>query len=220
MPKVYFVSGLGADERVFQFLDLPHVEPIYVKWLTPFEKETISHYAGRLISTQIDKDQDVYLVGISFGGIICQEIAKQIACKKVIIISSVKSAKEMGNQYKVLKCLRVDRVLPAKLLKDSNLRTAAYYFSTESEAETTFVKRIIEDTDEVFLKWAIDKIMTWDNHNEVPHLIHIHGSHDKIFPLKDIKGNVKKISGGHFMIVNKADIVSALLNQELDFHSI
>ena len=34
------------------------------------------------------------LIGVSFGGIIVQEMSRIISCKKVVIISSVKSYKE------------------------------------------------------------------------------------------------------------------------------
>lgn len=45
--KIYAVSGLGADERVFQFLNIDyHLIPIL--WVDPFPKESIEGYAERL----------------------------------------------------------------------------------------------------------------------------------------------------------------------------
>jgi hypothetical protein len=41
MQKVYFISGLGADERIFQYLNLEGIEPVFIQWLEPFSKEKI-----------------------------------------------------------------------------------------------------------------------------------------------------------------------------------
>jgi hypothetical protein len=55
--NVYFISGLGADKRVFQNLNIdPKFNVINIEWIDPKRKETIEDYAGRLIS-QIDTDE-------------------------------------------------------------------------------------------------------------------------------------------------------------------
>ena len=48
MKNIYFFSGLGADERVFQYVDLSFCNPIFIKWNLPFENESIENYALRL----------------------------------------------------------------------------------------------------------------------------------------------------------------------------
>ncbi len=45
---VYFISGLGADERVFQFLDLSEIEHQFIKWNEPRKNESISNYCLEL----------------------------------------------------------------------------------------------------------------------------------------------------------------------------
>jgi len=42
---IYFISGLGADERVFQFLDLSDIKKVFIKWITPQINEELSAYA-------------------------------------------------------------------------------------------------------------------------------------------------------------------------------
>jgi hypothetical protein len=41
MQKVYFISGLGADRRVFSNLELPNVEVIHIDWVKPSEEDTV-----------------------------------------------------------------------------------------------------------------------------------------------------------------------------------
>ena len=48
MKKVYFISGLGADKRIFSFLDLSFCEPVFIDWITPLKNESLESYALRL----------------------------------------------------------------------------------------------------------------------------------------------------------------------------
>ena len=66
MKHLFLFSGLGADHRVFQFLDLSGFKVTYIKWLEPLARETMQQYAARL-TAQIDVERPV-LVGLSFGG--------------------------------------------------------------------------------------------------------------------------------------------------------
>lgn len=212
--KVYFISGLGADERVFQFLDLPGIEKIYIKWIDPQDQESLASYSKRLI-TQIELTEDVILLGISFGGIIAQEIAKIIPCKKVLIVSSIKSPQEFSWQLSLVSSCRIYKLFPAKILKWSNLLTADYYFSTTSKKESQLLHQIIKETDNRFMLWAIDRLMTWKNTNPQKNIIHIHGTSDRIFPISPIKSDIKVQGGGHFMMVNKSVELSKIIMENI-----
>lgn len=39
--KIYFLSGLSADESVFIGMDLPSAERVYLNWMEPLPKESI-----------------------------------------------------------------------------------------------------------------------------------------------------------------------------------
>ncbi len=80
MQNVYFISGLGADKRAFQFLNLRFCNPVFVEWIKPEHEESISDYAARL-KDQIRDDHPV-IVGLSFGGMIAVEYAKKFPVKK------------------------------------------------------------------------------------------------------------------------------------------
>jgi pimeloyl-ACP methyl ester carboxylesterase len=216
MPhKIHFISGLGADERVFQFLDLPGYERVYIQWLTPEKNEPLHDYANRLIKHYGLTDGAI-LIGVSFGGIICQEIAKLISCKKVIIISSIKSKNEMDWLLKLVRFTKIYRLVPSSFIKWSNKLTADYYFSVTSSEESKLLRKIISDTNRSFMKWAISQIMKWDNPVNSSEIIHIHGTNDRIFPLFNIKNYRPVKDGGHFMIVNRSKEISAILTNFLE----
>jgi hypothetical protein len=74
---------------------------------------------------------------------------------------------------------------------------------------------ILNDTDHVFLKWVLGKIANWKNVIEHKNLIHIHGTADRLFLFKYVKCGISVKDGGHFMTVNKAKELSAIIRQLL-----
>lgn len=212
---VYLISGIGADERAFKYLNINCSEIINIQWIKCTGFDSLEAYA-KALSEQIRMDQtrEIILIGVSFGGIIAQEIAKRVPCKKVFIISSVKLSQELSTPFKLLQRKNILRTIPNKLFKAINYFVAKYAFGVKTSDEIKLLKEIIRDMDEEFVKWAIEKIAHWKNHSELDNLVHIHGEDDRIFPISQIK-NAFKISGGHFMIVNRANEISKLINSHL-----
>ena len=133
--ELYIFSGLGADERVFQRLDFSAFSTTFINWIVPKDNETIEHYATRLLD-QI-KTTKPTLIGLSFGGLIAVEVAKQIDTEKVILIASAKTNNEIPFYYRFVGQLRLHKLLPTRLLKSSNFITN-WFFGTTS----TFDKQI------------------------------------------------------------------------------
>ncbi len=212
--KVHFISGLGADERVFEYLSLPGLERIYVKWIIPISGESISQYARRLLP-QIDTEGEVILVGMSFGGLMAQEIAKLIPCKKIILISSVKSEQEYDWKLNMIRYTKVYKLIPTYVVRKASLLVGGYYFSIQNRREAELLREIIRQTDSHFLEWAIGQIMTWKNNASNPNLVHIHGACDRIFPPYKIDRAILIPNAGHFMVVNKCNVLSSSLMRQI-----
>lgn len=210
--ELYIFSGLGADERVFQRLDFSDFSTTFVKWIVPQDKETIEQYATRLID-QITTTKPT-LIGLSFGGLIAVEVAKQIDTEKVILIASAKTRNEIPFYYRFAGQLKLHRLLPTRLLKNSNFITN-WFFGTSSTFDKQLLKQILIDTDPTFLKWAIDKVVRWTNHTQTKNLFHIHGTSDRILPLSFVNCNLTIKNGGHLMTLNKANELNYVLLQQL-----
>jgi len=87
---IYFMPGLGANSKIFEYISLPkdRFEMHLLEWKIPVsEEESIEDYAKRM--TGEIKHQNPILLGVSFGGVLVQEIAKIIAVEKVILVSSI-----------------------------------------------------------------------------------------------------------------------------------
>ena len=201
MKQLYLFSGLGADERVFDDLDFSEYEVTFIQWIQPLENEKIEDYAKR-ISVQI-KTPNPILIGLSFGGMMAVEVAKLIKAEKVILIASAKTKFEIPLYYRLIGKTNIHRIVPASLLKQANF-ISNWFFGTESSKDKVLLANILRDTDPIFLKWAMDKIVNWQNAEITQTVKHIHGTADRILPLKFVSADVIIKGGGHLMTVNKA----------------
>ncbi|MBE9046792.1 alpha/beta hydrolase [Pleurocapsales cyanobacterium LEGE 10410] len=211
LKNIYCVSGLGADERVFQKLKFQGYQPIHIRWIEPQKGENIADYAQRLTS-QIKTEKPI-LIGLSFGGIIAMEIAKQIDTEKVILISSTKNWHEIPFYFKIFRWLPIYLLLPARLILWFGQLLASWFFSLETMAERKLFKAILFDTNARFLKWAIHQVVTWKNELIPQNVYHIHGESDRIFPFQFVREDFSVENGGHFMIMNRAEFVSNLIQK-------
>ena len=192
----YCIPGLGADERVFQNLDLPNKSVI--KWITPNPNESLTSYCNRLL-TQIDTSGKFTLLGVSFGGIIACELNRLLPVKpeKVILISSFVDKIELPLLFRAIGNLGLHKLVPHQLMKPPMWLAYKLFGVTES-ADKRLLKSIIDDTDTYFLKWAIGQVLNNEAIHAPGNLIRIHGREDKVIP---IPKNCKLVDGGHFAIV-------------------
>lgn len=212
IKTVYFFSGLGADERVFQYMDLSKCNPVFIKWNLPLQNESIENYAARLL-VQIHEKNPI-LVGVSFGGMMAIEVAKLITIEKIIIISSAKTRFEIPFYYKLLGKVNVHKIIPTSFLQNFKSLNP-FIFGVDTFKEKQLLNEIIQDTHPDFLKWAIDKIIHWQNKILPNNITHIHGTADKILPFSYVSADISIQNGGHFMIVNQSDILRNILNDLL-----
>jgi len=206
MQEIYLLSGLGGDKRVFEFLDLSNFKVNHVDWIEPTDNETIQSYAQRLLQ-QITTDRPI-IIGVSFGGIMTIEIAKLIETEKLILISAAKTKDDIPVFYRLIGQLGLHKIIPTWMLKNINPLTY-WLFGTKTKKQKDLLKEILNDTEDKFLKWAIDKIVNWENVTELKNVKTIHGTADKILPFK--KADFKIINGGHLMIIDKADELNGVL---------
>jgi pimeloyl-ACP methyl ester carboxylesterase len=208
MQNVYFISGMGADKRAFQFLDLGFCNPVFVEWITPLRGENISDYAIRL-KEQIH-DKEPVIVGLSFGGIIALEIAKKFAVKKVVLLSSVKTEKEIPFYFRFLRYFPIHRAMSASFLRSANQFVYRCMGLVERKDKLIF-REMMKQADDHFVLWAIDQVIHWKNKSNSGDIVHIHGTNDILLPYRYVKAQHSVAGGEHLMPLLKAEIISKLL---------
>lgn len=199
---VYFMPGMAANPSIFEYIKLPedHFKIHWLEWIIPDPKESIEEYTKRLAKKVQHKNS--VLLGVSFGGIIVQEMSKFLTLKKVIIVSSVKSSDELPKRMKIAKRTKAYKLIPTRLI--SNVEALAKYaFGETASKRIGLYKKYLSVNDKRYLDWAIEQTVCWENNEPTPNIIHIHGEKDAVFPIYNIKNCIVVKGGTHIMIINK-----------------
>ena len=212
MKRIFCISGLGADERVFSNISISGYELVHVKWIKPDNNELLQDYCKRLLP-QITETSPI-LLGVSFGGIVSIEISKLIPTNAIIIISSITSEKEMPVWMRIVRFLKVHRyfkINPSGIFDPIQ----NYTLGAKTKMEKDIARNYRRNVDRTFLYWAIDVIMKWKNNYVPKNLYQIHGKDDKMFPIKHIKTSFIIEGGGHLMTYNKSKEINLVLENIL-----
>jgi pimeloyl-ACP methyl ester carboxylesterase len=199
---VYFMPGLAASATIFERISLPEevFEMHLLEWEIPLKNESLAEYAKR-IAKKI-KHENPVLIGVSFGGILVQEMAKYIDARKVIIISSVKSNLEFPRRLKIAKTTKAYKLIPMSLILNlENL--AKFSFGEKMNHRLKLYEKFLSVRDIGYLQWAVEKVILWDRTIADDRVIHIHGDLDDVFPMRCVTDCIVVKGGTHIMILNK-----------------
>lgn len=200
---VYFMPGLAASSSIFENIDLPKdtFEMFKLDWIAPIATENLIEYTKRL--SVLIKHKNPVLIGVSFGGIIVQEMSKIIHVRKVIIISSAKCNAEFPLRMRIAKYGGLYKLLPTSLVSKLQNLEKIPLAPQKVRKKLQLYERYKGMLDVNYLDWAIRELLLWDRCEPDPDVIHIHGDADEVFPVKYIKDFTPIKGGTHIMILNK-----------------
>jgi len=200
--NIYFVPGLAAGKEIFENINLPEdqIKVHYIEWLIPNKKEAIKDYARRMAKEV--KEENAVLIGVSFGGVVVQEMSAFLNLRKLIIISSVKSKFELPFRLSLARKTLAYKLVPTKLiLSQDDLSKFAIGKKTKKRLE--LYQQYLSVRDENYLDWAIENMVCWNREKPDEEVIHIHGDNDFVFPIDKIKNCIVIEGGTHIMILNR-----------------
>ena len=213
ITNVYFMPGMSANSLIFERIKIKgNFNFHYLEWIEPKKNECLKKYSIRF--SKLIKHEFPILIGVSFGGILVQEISKIIHVKKIIIISSVKSKREFPVSMKVVKATKSYKILPVKWINDFE-SLISFVFGPRVKRKVELYRKYLSVRDEKYLSWAFKELIEWDQDKPLENIIHIHGSRDMIFPALSIKNYVEVPDGDHAMILKKADWINEFLEKNL-----
>ncbi len=216
--KIYLIPGLGYDSRIFERLNFKDYAITHINWIEPQKNEGIHEYSKRLFKVIPENEDDVILIGHSFGGVVAQEIAVEKKIDKIILISSIKSRNEIPNSLKLIKPLNLHRLFTKQL----SVATVAYWGTKHgfvTEKDKNLFKSMVRNQSNTYLQWALKAISGWKTPTlpKRTTIFQIHGTDDKTFPIRLIANpNVLIENGCHIMVYNQHEKISAIINQELE----
>ena len=186
---------------------------IHLEWISPHKNEALSNYAQRL-AEKIDTTESFALVGLSMGGMIAAEIAKQFPPAVTILLSSVPVNTQLPFYFKWAYRLRLHKMVPVGLLKSASAIKRG--FAPDSAEDKLVLKQVIKESNPAFIRWAMQAILSWKNDAIPQPCWHIHGTKDEILPLKYTKPTHIIEGGNHLMIMSKAAQLNKILKELLD----
>jgi pimeloyl-ACP methyl ester carboxylesterase len=203
------MPGLAANSKIFEFIRLPKPFVIHkLEWIDPLPNESIQSFSKRMCE-KIKKKNPI-LLGVSFGGIIVQEMSKIIPCHKVIIISSVKSYKEFPIHIMLGRKSKAYKYFPTQWI-DKTEDFIGFVFGPSMRKRMGLYKHYLSFRSKEYLQWALHHFFQWDQKEADPKVIHIHGTHDALIPVFNIKNYIAVKGGTHAMILRKAHLLNEIL---------
>jgi pimeloyl-ACP methyl ester carboxylesterase len=211
---IYFLSGLGADHRLFDALAIPSTYRIaHLHMPVPTRGQSMQSFAKQL-ATDINAHEDFILIGVSLGGMIATEISAFLKPRKVILISSAQCSNEIPAFYKLMGRLGVNNIIPGWLFKYSAFLLQGIYESDSWKHRKHFHQMLLAKPS-AFYKRTVNMIVNWNRPAGNPEIIHIHGSGDRTLPVKLVKPHYVVERGSHMMVYTRAEDVNRILKEIL-----
>ncbi|MFT7031575.1 MAG: hypothetical protein ACJA2S_000065 [Cyclobacteriaceae bacterium] len=210
--KAYCISGIGANEKVFHQLSL-NFDYIPIKWVVTDNSEKVRDYARKLCD-QVDTSEEFVLIGVSYGGMLATEMNNFIQPQKTILISSTATRQELPAILRFLGRVKIINIVPSFFFTAPPF-LIFWIFGINTEEGKKLITEIIKGTDKRFTKRSVKKILEWTNNEVAPNTVRIHGTKDLLLPAPKGVSYIEVKNAGHFMIGNRQQEISNILNREV-----
>ena len=209
ITPIYFVPGMAAGSEIFRNMKFPENYEIHIlEWLIPEKGEKLEAYAKRM-ALRVEKNNAI-LIGVSFGGVVAQEMNQFLKLRKLVIISSVKSRNELPRRMKFAGLTKFYKLIPTSLVLSADDLTK-YSIGPKTKKRLSIYQQYLHVRDKRYLDWALEQMVTWSRMEKIENVVHIHGDNDMVFPVKYIKDHRVIKGGTHIMILNKGREISQML---------
>lgn len=203
--------GLAADGHLFSQIVLKDCKVIVSEFLSPLKNESLRHYAKR-VALSLPHDESLIFAGVSFGGILAQEVSKFIPAKKIILISSVSSSPQKPLLFFLFKILPLYKMLSVRSLKNFIIWIGEK-FTIKNKDEQALFESMVQKADGDMIRWGISKTLFWKQKSRLPNIIQIHGTKDRVFPIRRIESDYLIEGGQHFMVIQRGEEITDILNR-------
>ena len=157
-------------------------------------------------------EQNPIIIGLSFGGMLATEIANHMPVQRLILISSAKTAAEVGYRNGIFKVFH--GIAPSQTFR-MHFPFLLSLFGARTADERALLKDIIQKSDGPFVKWSVGAILSWKNKTFPETTVHIHGTSDHIIYSSGVNPTHWIRDGSHIMICNRAKEISRIISDVL-----
>jgi len=207
---IYAIPGLATTGKLFEHLKVKGCDIKVLEWPQPEIGMKLQGYA-KLFLSKIDTSKPFYLLGVSFGGMVCSELSHMVNARHVFLISSCK------NKFEFPWTIRLQKFLPLyKLFSERALVLNAFKFhwmlGFKKDYRDTF-REMINTMPHEYIRRSAHMIVNWDCEKMPKNCIHIHGKKDRLLYFSCVKADHAIENGSHAMIVYNAQEINELLSK-------
>ena len=105
------------------------------------------------------------------------------------------------------------KYVPVKLLGAATM--LKNMFGTISREDKALIYNYAKFIDTNLVRWSLHAILSWEQHERLPGVVHVHCSRDFMLPLRYTRPDYIVKDGGHLIVFNKADEVNRILTEVL-----
>lgn len=213
-PTLVLLPGLGADERMFEPQRAVVPKLIVPTWPESRPRDTLGTFAERL-APELPKTDALYLGGASFGGMVALELAARLKPKAVLLIGSCRSPTAIPPLARHLRLLA--QALPAWAFRPRRwvLPFILPRFGKLSPQQRELFWSMAEAVPAPFLKWGLGAILSWKPTPLAVPVYHLHGSDDRLIPLRRVRPSQVVSGGAHLLTLTHPGEVNTFLLEKV-----
>lgn len=206
-PPIYLFPGIIREYHRFEPLALALPNATLLEWVDPEPQETLQTYAKRM--AERIPTSECLLVGVSFGGVVAQEVARIIQPQQCFLVSSIRHPRELPRVGRLLRHV-TGRTTPLVLHAAGHVGSLIPRFIWRSG---TLRLRYFTGPHGDWFRWATSEVINWkpDTRKLPTRLIQIHGRNDRTFPIKHLKPDVVIKDAGHSLAITHAKEVAQVM---------
>jgi pimeloyl-ACP methyl ester carboxylesterase len=208
--SLFAIPGLGVDGRIFNRMKIQFSSLKIIEWLEPKEEESLTEYASRMSEPIRNQGGKAILLGYSFGGVVAQEIERQLKLEGLILLSTIKYNDQRPWFFSVGRKLPLYQYLKGSWRYET-IHLWGPFAGIHDPEEQELIRQMFKSASQNHRQWGANQIVKWQgNPIELP-FIHIHGEKDQIFKCSLIKEAEIVKGAGHTMPFQQAEEVATIL---------
>ena len=207
MRKLLILNGMSPGGRIFRKLSPLLPNHAIVEWIPPGGAISVADYA-RMLVDELEIDAPCDVLGVSFGGIVAQELAPLVGAELCFVVSSIGSSSELTNINRFFS--RVPNPLLDRML--NSVGDIAHYLPDRSSAATVRARKFAGD-DGPWFRWATTAALRWNPQHSASgnSVVRIHGDRDKTFPRGHESADHVIRDADHLLVISHAEALAKII---------
>lgn len=210
---IYAIPGLGSTGELYAHTRVKGYTLRVLEWPKPLAGWTMKEYAAAFIpQLPVSPSDPVNLIGVSFGGMVCAELASIVPVNKVVLLSSCQNELELPWTIKLFRYLPLHRITPDYIICRVGYLTRHMLGFPGSYAP--HFRKMLRQMPKGYFYHCVNYIINWRRTEYRPEFIRIHGGRDKVLWRSSIsKVDFEVAEGEHVMVFTRYTEVNKCLER-------